>query len=158
MFKITEMTQADLKEVLLLEESIFRAPWSMGLFQAELASPLSACRVARMIGQDGEMIVGYLISKTIRDETHLESIAVREDFRNRGIGSLLLDDMLAVAVRNRVEKIHLEVRRSNLAALELYKKAGFVQCGIRWNYYPETGEDALLMTLVIGDRGGKRIS
>ncbi|MDO5139983.1 MAG: ribosomal protein S18-alanine N-acetyltransferase [Eubacteriales bacterium] len=79
------------------------------------------------------------------DDAEVVRIAVRGEYRREGIGSRLLEGLISEAKRRRVSGIFLEVRSSNLAAVSMYRRAGFTEEGIRKNYYSSPAEDALIM-------------
>lgn len=97
-------------------------------------------------------IVGFAGFWIMADEAHITSIAVRETFRRRGIGELLLIAVIDLALRLKAQVITLEVRVSNIAAQNLYTKYGFSKAGLRRGYYIDRGhngdskEDGLVMT------------
>jgi ribosomal-protein-alanine N-acetyltransferase len=94
----------------------------------------------------GDYLVGYAASRQTLDEAHLTSIAVRETYRRKGIGELLLISVINLAIQLGAEIITLEVRASNLPAQALYQKYGFAGVGLRHKYYSDNGEDALIMS------------
>jgi ribosomal-protein-alanine N-acetyltransferase len=96
--------------------------------------------------QDNQNIIGYAAMWLMVDEAHLISIAVRETYRCRGIGELLLNSIIDLAMQLRSQVITLEVRASNQAAQALYEKYGFIKVGVRRGYYSNDREDALIMT------------
>ncbi|MFB0534808.1 MAG: ribosomal protein S18-alanine N-acetyltransferase [Anaerolineae bacterium] len=91
-------------------------------------------------------ILGYGGFWLMAGEAHISTIAVRPDWRRRGIGELLLVAMLERAVELGADLATLEVRISNVAAQGLYQKYGFAKVGLRPRYYSDRGEDALIMT------------
>jgi ribosomal-protein-alanine N-acetyltransferase len=93
----------------------------------------------------GETVVGYGGMWFIIDEAHVTNIAVHPDYRQRKIGEMIVQEMIKTAKENGINGMTLEVRVSNTAAINLYKKLGFVDYGIRKGYYADTGEDALIM-------------
>ncbi|MFC1944562.1 ribosomal protein S18-alanine N-acetyltransferase, partial [Chloroflexota bacterium] len=93
-----------------------------------------------------EYIVGYVGLRFVADEAHLTSIAVREEYRRKGIGELLFNSALEVTLERKARMVILEVRSSNLAAQALYSKYGFAEAGVRRRYYSDNGEDGLIMT------------
>ena len=80
------------------------------------------------------------------DEAHIVAIAVRADYRRRGIGELLLADSIDVALDNHQENVTLEVRQSNVTAQALYEKYRFLKVGVRKRYYSDNHEDAIIMS------------
>jgi ribosomal-protein-alanine N-acetyltransferase len=139
--RIEPMGLGDLEEVLRLEREAFKSPWTRGMFLAELEAPEGRYLVARKEGE----LVGYGGIRVFLDEAHLMTLAVREDLRRRGLGTLLLAQLIREAARGGARFMTLEVRRSNLPAISLYRKFGFRVAGIRRGYYGENGEDALVM-------------
>ena len=91
-------------------------------------------------------ILGYGGFWRMAGEAHISTIAVRPEWRRRGIGELLLVAMLEWAVELGADLATLEVRVSNVAAQSLYQKYGFAKVGLRPHYYRDRGEDALIMT------------
>jgi len=91
-----------------------------------------------------DKIVAYYITKIIIDEAELITIAVNPDARNKGYGALLIDDLIYFAKNNKIEKIFIEVRESNIPAKNLYIKKGFKKMYIRKKYYAD-GENADIM-------------
>ena len=95
---------------------------------------------------DGEQgtVVGYAGLIAYPEEAHIATIGVTGTAQGRGIGALLLDTLLAEAdTRSRV--VLLEVRATDEATQGMYARRGFVPIGVRPNYYPLSGEDAVVM-------------
>jgi len=95
---------------------------------------------------DRHYIVGFVGFWVMADEAHITSIAVRESYRRKGIGELLLIPVIELAREMKVDFVTLEVRLSNTVAQNLYNKYGFNQVGIRRRYYTDNGEDGLIMS------------
>lgn len=93
-----------------------------------------------------EYLVGFAGIWMMADEAHITNIAMRESYRRRGVGELLLISIIDLATEMNAHFITLEVRASNTAAQSLYHKYGFNQVGLRRGYYTDNGEDAILMT------------
>ncbi len=93
-------------------------------------------------------VSGFAIQTISLDESHLLNIGIREEFRNKGLGQDLLDQIVHASKSMGSKKIFLEVRVSNKPAIELYSKSGFKRVSIRKNYYrlPDGREDALVMS------------
>ncbi len=92
-----------------------------------------------------ELILGFMGLWLLVEEAHIVTLAVREGQRRRGLGELLLIAAIDMALAQEFERMTLEVRRSNEAAVALYIKYGFTRVGVRSRYY-ENREDALIMT------------
>ncbi len=143
--KITEMTVDDLDDVMVIERSSFVTPWSDKMFRLELCLPAAHNLVAKTEGENGRKVVGYINFLIVVDEVHIRDIAIREDFRMRGIASKLIAEMIEISCHQEAVHATLEVRRNNTAARKLYEKFGFEVKGVRPLYYSDTKEDALIM-------------
>ena len=98
-------------------------------------------------GQWDEFVAGYVGVWFMADEAHITSIAVREEFRGRGLGELLMLGTMEMAMARRAQRVTLEARVSNFPAHALYEKYGFAKSGIRRRYYADNHEDAVIMTV-----------
>jgi len=136
------MRTKDLRGVLRIETEVFPNPWSHRLFVEELAQRKSRAYRAAWIGDE---IVGFAGLMLIDDEAHVNNIAVDPTWQGRGLGRLILLDMTRVALELGSRHLTLEVRVGNQSAVALYRRFGMAPVGVRRNYYPETGEDALVM-------------
>jgi ribosomal-protein-alanine N-acetyltransferase len=101
-------------------------------------------------GEEGG-IAGYAVYWLAGPECHILNIAVHPEMRRRGVGSQIMDRILEDARRFECEEVVLEVRRSNLPAIKLYRKFGFVPILIRRRYYSDN-EDAIVMSLNLASR------
>ena len=93
-----------------------------------------------------QYIVGFAGFWVMADEAHIISLAVRETLYRQGIGGLLLIATIDLVAQLKTHIITLEVRASNTAAVDLYRKYGFIQVGLRRGYYIDNKEDAILMS------------
>lgn len=143
--EISPVREGDLEEILAIERACFPTPWSLELLRRERELAISRSLAARRAEADAPGVCGYLFFWVVAGEGQLQRIAVRQDLRRGGIADLLMAGMLRICERERVTRITLEVRRGNGTAAGLYRKWGFQRTGMRRGYYPETGEDALLM-------------
>jgi ribosomal-protein-alanine N-acetyltransferase len=96
---------------------------------------------------DSDSIIGYAGLWVLVGEAHVVNIAVKQDYRGRGIGELLLISLFEMAIDARCNLITLEVRSSNYIARKLYEKYGFTVKGVRPGYYLNNREDAVIMTV-----------
>ena len=143
-YMIRKMTLDDLEQVVAIDQVSFSLPWPARSFQLELTdNPASRCWVTDLDGRVVAMVVAWLIV----DEIHIATIATHPDFRKQGIGKNLLAHTLRSAKEEGAITSFLEVRESNDAALEMYRKFGFVESGRREGYYKDNDEVAILMTL-----------
>jgi ribosomal-protein-alanine N-acetyltransferase len=140
------MTAAELDEVLEIERHAFRSPWSRQLLAEELERAWARVDVLRRSELD-RTIVAYINYWLVRDEVHLLNVAVHPDARRHGHGRALMRHLVDFARTNRCRYVTLEVRRSNLAAIELYRAVGFQAVGVRPRYYVDDDEDAIVMVL-----------
>jgi [ribosomal protein S18]-alanine N-acetyltransferase len=132
-----------LDKILEIETLSFSAPWSFNGFLQELENP-----VAQLWALMSEkVLLGYLCFWTVREEMQLLDLAVHPAHRGRGHGSLLLTKMIDLALSKGIARIWLEVRVSGSSARKLYEKFGFVESGLRRNYYTDPSEDAVVMSL-----------
>ncbi len=134
-------------DVARLECEAFTTPWKEATFLTLLDRPGAELWVADLAGE----VVGYYVLWCIQDQGELANIAVREDQRGRGWGSLLLDHVLRVARGRGVKSLFLEVRRSNARAVSMYASKGFEQIGTRRNYYDRPREDAVVLVRRLGE-------
>lgn len=141
---IRRMTLDDLAQVVAIDKASFSLPWPERSFRFEI-SDNSASR-AWVAEEDGK-VVGAIVAWLLVDEAHIATIATHPDFRRRGIASKLLSHALRMMMNEGALTSVLEVRESNLAAQEMYRKFGFEESGRRPRYYKDNSEDAILMTL-----------
>lgn len=136
------MTPADVDTVLDIEQAVQAYPWTRGNFVDALASGY----VCRVLEQDGA-ICGFAILLPLPDEAELLTIGVAAAGQGKGLGRALLQDMFDLAHNGRLQRVLLEVRASNAAALALYRSAGFAEIGVRRGYYRNgnLSEDAIMM-------------
>lgn len=140
--QIREMTMDDIEQVAALEAENFSAPWgATGFF-----SFLIRQDVLLLVAEEEEKIIGYCGAVTVLDEGDITNVCVSADARRRGIASALIRELTARTLEQGVTTLHLEVRKSNDAAISLYQKEGFVQDGLRKGYYESPTEDAVLMS------------
>lgn len=143
---LREMTIEDLDEVMNIENRTFPTSWTRRAFEMEVKDNLLATYIVAEL--DGK-IIGYAGMWTIIDEGHITNIAVDEDYKGRSIGNFLLMGLINQCTSNNIYRMTLEVRKSNDVAINLYKKHGFTEEGIRKNYYAAENEDALIMWKII---------
>jgi ribosomal-protein-alanine N-acetyltransferase len=101
------------------------------------------------VALEGDAVIGYADAWFVCDECTLNRIAFSKKNLRTGNGSLMLKFVLDKALCRGVEKFFLEVRATNTAALLFYKKAGFIQVGLRKEYYSDTSDNAVLMSLIV---------
>ncbi|MFY9260405.1 MAG: ribosomal protein S18-alanine N-acetyltransferase [Gallionella sp.] len=139
---IRDMTAADVNAVLAIERSVQPYPWTLGNFN----DALQAGYVARVVVNDDE-IQGFMVWFALPDEAELLNIGVAAAHQRQGIARALINDLLATATTQQRQRVFLEVRVSNIAAIELYCHADFAVAGERRGYYKNAqgSENALVM-------------
>ena len=135
------MTFDDLYQVYEIEKSIFSKPWSYKAFK----DALDLSNAIYLVCSSKDEILGYCGLYCVLDEGTITNMAVKKDVRNKGIGYMLLQNMIEEAKKIGINRMTLEVRKSNLAAFHLYKQVGFEASGIRKNFYSAPVEDAIIM-------------
>ena len=148
---LERMTEHDLVEVCAIEEVSELSAWGWDAYHNEMQSGMDTIMlVARHDANSAEhQIAGFIVARVILDELHVNNVAVRPEFRGRGLGSALLEMTLKEARKRSATIAQLEVRAGNDAAQRLYQRCGFTVVGRRRNYYRQPTEDALLMSLVL---------
>lgn len=141
MISYEKMTLAHIPAVAQLERDNFSMPWSENVLQTELKNPLSFWLVAV---DDGE-VIGYVGSQIVPDEADMMNLAVRDDYRRKGVGRGLVSALLNGLKEREVRSLSLEVRSSNAPACALYESLGFQLVGRRPGYYKMPKEDALIL-------------
>ena len=141
------MTVEDLDQVMLLELACFSVPWTQESFKKELTENKLAHYI---VIEEENQIVGYGGVWYIVDEGHITNVAIHPDHRKKGLGKQLVDAMKDMAIQNDIILMTLEVRVSNVAAITLYERMGFLEAGIRPKYYTDNQEDALIMWVKLG--------
>ena len=146
-WQLGTINQADeLEPIIAIEQRSFRRPWGRISFEGELACQNSGNYVVKSDPNGtGEQVVAYAFFRRTSDELHLLKIAVSPAWRENGIATRLLERCFANSAKQGATSVHLEVRPSNIAAIELYLKLGFETIGRRHKYYTDTQEDAVLM-------------
>ncbi|HET6875600.1 MAG TPA: ribosomal protein S18-alanine N-acetyltransferase [Acidimicrobiales bacterium] len=139
---LVPMRRRHLRSVLRIEGQVYPRPWTLTLFLGELALRTNRYYVvARVDGQ----VVGYAGLMNSLDEAHVTNIAVDPAWQRHQVGSRLLLNLTRAARARDARHMTLEVRVSNTAAQEMYRRFGYETEGVRKGYYAETGEDALIM-------------
>lgn len=142
-----KMRGEDLEDILPIERASFSSPWTKRAFFEALSSPSTRNFVLEKEGR----CVGYLVAYVVPPEAHIANIAIHPGFRRQGFGTFLLSRSIEEIKKERVREFYLEVREGNLHAQRLYRRLGFSVIGRRRGYYRDTGEDALLMSLLVSD-------
>ncbi len=129
-----------LRQMAQIEQEAFDQPWSERMFIPEVEDE----NAYYLVGVRGDEVICYGGFHKVLDEAHITNIAVRADSRGRGIGTLLMSELISRARMLGVKYMTLEVRDNNENAIKLYKSFGFTVEGIRKKYYNNV-HDALIM-------------
>jgi [ribosomal protein S18]-alanine N-acetyltransferase len=140
--RITPMRRRHLRGVLRIEQQVYPRPWTFGLFLGEISQRASRVYLVARVGAE---VVGYAGMFRAVDDGHITTVAVDPAWQRHGVATRMLLALARAAVDRGCRNLTLEVRMSNSGAQALYQRFGFVPAGVRKGYYPETGEDALVM-------------
>ena len=140
--EITKMTSAHIEEIARLEKECFSSPWSEDGLKSELNNSFARFFVALSDGR----IAGYIGSHNVLGEVYITNVAVFPEFRRNGVGMTLVDFLVNEMNAEEAEFVTLEVRESNIKAIDLYEKCGFEKVGKRKDFYEKPREDGVLMT------------
>jgi ribosomal-protein-alanine N-acetyltransferase len=132
---------ADLDAIEKIERASYPTPWSRAMFAGELAKQ-SSLSIAAVTADE---LVGYLVLSRYVDAWHVMNVAVALEYRRLGIASAMLSRLFEVTRDDAERGYTLEVRVSNVAAISLYERFGFVSRGVRRGYYTDNREDAVIM-------------
>lgn len=146
---IDRMREADVAAVVAIDAS---SPGSSAWDEAQLRGELDRAWAHLWVLREAGVPIAFIATWHVADELHVLNIATSGPHRRRGHARALLRAALAFAVERKVRLVLLEVRRSNAAAIGLYRSFGFVAMGLRERYYGDQ-EDALEMLLRLDDEG-----
>ena len=135
------MNESHVLPIAELEKVCFSDPWSESSIRSELNNPLSLWVVA----EEGGAVVGYVGSQSVLGWADMMNLAVDPAYRRRGVGEILVNELISRLKNNEVTCLTLEVRASNAPAIQLYQKLGFTEVGRRPGYYHKPREDALIL-------------
>ncbi len=139
---IRKMTLLDLEDVYAIECEAFSDPWDKDFLAKELTeNPFARYYV---VEEDGK-VIGYGGIWVTFDSSQVTNIAVKKEYRHKGYGQNLLDQLINTAENEFCEYLTLEVRVSNQPAIDLYEKNGFLTVNIKKGYYTDNYEDAYYM-------------
>lgn len=140
---ISNMTVDDIENVVQIEADAYgQHHWSKSSFYDEMNNNLARYYCAKT---QNNKLVAYAGIWNIIDEAHITTIAVKPEFMRKHIGEALIVKILEDCYNNKIKYLTLEVRESNVPAIELYKKYGFSSLGTRKGYYQDNNENALIM-------------
>ena len=134
---------SDLDAIMAIENQSFPTPTRRETYEQEMDFEFYLKRVAEL--KQGSTIAGYAFCVMTPPEASINTLAVRKDLRNQGLASYFMGRILDDLRDLKVHQAWLQARVNNLAALALYSRLGFERIGVRPKYYPDTGEDAVLL-------------
>lgn len=140
---VDKISKNDAPCVAKIEKECFSVPFTESDILDYMENPIWHFLVARQV----EGVLGYISFTVILDECQIVNVAVDPSARKRGVGSLLLESFLEYVKALGTKSVFLEVRESNLPAINLYKKFSFCEIGISKNHYSKPTENAILMSL-----------
>lgn len=136
------MEMKDTQKVYQLSKESFSEPWVLSAIEKEITNPVASYFVVEYEGE----VIGFGGMWHVLDEGEIINIAVHKSYHRKGIGSLILNQLICEARARNLVVMHLEVRASNEAAKMLYLKQGFNYIATRKSYYHNPTEDALIMS------------
>lgn len=142
-FVISALQERHLDALAAIERDVFDGPWSRAMLAEDVRAGNALCLAALRRHE----IIGYVSAWLAADECTINRIACSRRYQRRGVGTLLLRNVLQQAAKRGATACFLDVQADNAAALGLYARAGFQPCGLRRNYYNQTGGDAVLMSM-----------
>ena len=144
---VRTMQHADVADVARIEKETYQFPWTEGIFRDCLLAGYSS-----LVMENNEGVLAYGLMSLVAGEAHILNCCVRDAHRRQGLARRLMQHLLALAVDGGAKQVFLEVRPSNLAALQLYRTMGFSKIGLRRAYYRanEGREDAVILSKNLG--------
>ena len=139
---IVPMSEKHISQIAALEKECFSEPWS----EEGLTSELTNTQARFFVCEEENEVLGYMGMHIILDECYIANVAVYPRHRRRGIGEMLVKHCTDTAEKENCCFITLEVRKSNLGAISLYEKNGFLTVGERKDFYSHPKENGLIMT------------
>ena len=137
---IVNVQENYIEDIFAIEKSEIIVPWSK---DALLDLIRKQNIIFRVMLKDDE-VIGYYSFQKIFEEGYINNIAIKKEYQSQGYGTQLFQDLLERAEKFEVKALTLEVETDNEKAIKLYKKFGFIQEGVRKNFYKNT-KDALIM-------------
>lgn len=139
-FQIKDFSSVYTNQIFEILKENFENPWNKKLIN-------SSCKISKVVLQENK-VLAYICVDFVFDEAEIHMIAVKTQLQNRGIGSLLLKEILNSLKRKNVKKVFLEVNENNKIAICFYKKFGFKEVFKRKKYY-KNNDDAIIMELIL---------
>jgi len=149
---VRRMRIEDVEAVRAIDDEVYSRPWSVSIWRQELSDPQRHHLVATVAGA----VVGQTGALFATDEVHVTTVAVDPGHQGRGVGTLLVLDLLDEASARGFEAVTLEVRSADRRAQRIYTRLGFAPAGLRRRYYSDPVDDAIVMWLT--DLTGQNLS
>lgn len=153
------MNRSDISEIKQIEIECGLANWKVEDYLKEINRKDSITKTAVL----NNTIVGFILARPITmgnvsqsNCAEIYNIATKEEWRKKGVGSFLLNDVIEICVNNKISEIFLEVRKSNKTARTFYLKKEFKEIGERKNYYAAPIEDAVIMKYILNTKSVKK--
>ena len=155
---ISPMQRRHIRSVMTIEEQVYPRPWTPNVFEEEIAMMPRQHRLY-LIAHVGNSVVGYGGLLLAGDDAHITTLAVSPQWQRRGVATELLLELAWEARNRKFSALTLEVRHTNFAAQDLYRRFGFAPAGVRKKYYENT-DDAIVMwcSNIQSDEFARRLS
>lgn len=137
---------SDIPQIAKIEKKSIPQPWS----EAAFTSALEDEKAVTLTAFCDDILCGFITGVYLLDTADIYSVAVSSEYRKKGVGKRLLEEFFS-ALPNEVNSVCLEVRESNIPAINLYERFGFERVGLRKNFYQNPRENAILMTKNLKD-------
>lgn len=138
---IRKMQESDLLQVAAIEKTVFSVPWSLESFRESMELE----HTIYLVAEENDNIMGYCGMYRVFNEGEIVNVAVAEAYRRKKVALHLLEQLFVESSVLKVDNFFLEVRESNKPAIQLYKQLGFIEAGIRKNFYEKPRENAIFM-------------
>ena len=147
---IRPMQLADISQVHHIESQVHRAPWEKNILKQCVQAGYDS-RVLESDEEEDKVLLGYIISRYSFNSCHVLNLCIAKEHQKKGHGHYLINQMFKTFKRPDIDTVYLEVRPSNLHALALYEKNGFVQTDVKKDYYTDGKhkEDAIVLVKAI---------
>ncbi len=151
---ISSAIAEQVEQILALDQLCFGGIWSKDGYLREIDSPNASLHLLWLRDEmtkeeksPAPKLIGVGCMWSIVDEAHITLLGIHPQYQRQGLGMLMLNSLLQEAKKRKLHHATLEVKTSNIKAIQLYEKFGFQVAGTRKNYYPKTGDDAAILWL-----------
>lgn len=146
-FTVESAASTDAYDIHLIELECFTSPWSENQIRDEISKENAIFLTAK----NSDNLCGYISGQLILDEFYINNVAVTKKYRNNGIASALINNLINRLQETNCVLATLEVRESNVNARRVYEKFGFMNLGIRKDFYSHPKENACIYTLYFNE-------